>query len=97
MANPNKCQSHSQLFLVFGARLCQMATCSPSPRKVVSLTTSTSCFRGIGLVGIEFEDCTLHDSDRDGFFFFNECGIYKMVKVVHGNWSNNHCTWSELY
>ena len=65
---------------------------------MVSLTTSTSSFRVIGLVGIEFEGCTLHDSDRDGFFL-NGCGIYKykVVKVVHGNWSNNHCTWSELY
>ena len=25
--------------------------------------------------------------------FANRCDIYKVAKVVHGNWSDNHCNW----
>ena len=27
--------------------------------------------------------------------FSNWCSIYKVVKVVHGNWSDNQCNWSD--
>ena len=39
--------------------------------------------------------CSCTDSDCARYFFRNQCAIYEVEKMFHGNLSDSDCNWSD--
>ena len=67
----------------------------PSVTTICSLIFCTSLQDNVNLIGVL--SVNLCHYQLSLYRFLNQCGIYKVVKVVHTNWSDNHCNQSDTW